>query len=160
MRMASPLPLTPVPALRSLPSVALSSDTVKSNCMIPFWLVVFKRPAGRLLWPGLAGNYGPAGRGKRLYADVRIFDPVQRKVPVVFCRINSCFISLLPVLCAVFPHGRAYMSHSAEFLKLVPFYTHFRKNSAESQAKLPVCALPRCGTKRSNRGQLCLSRVW
>ena len=23
---------------------------------------------GRQLWPGLAGNYGPAGRGKRLYA--------------------------------------------------------------------------------------------
>ena len=40
--------------------------------MIPFWLVVFKRPAGRLLWPGLAGNYGPAGRGKRLYATIYV----------------------------------------------------------------------------------------
>ena len=27
--------------------------------MIPFWLAVFKRPAGRLLWPGLAAYYGP-----------------------------------------------------------------------------------------------------
>lgn len=58
MLLASPFPLTSVPALRSHLCVALSSDTVKSKIMIPFWLVIFKRLAGRLLWPGLAGENG------------------------------------------------------------------------------------------------------
>ena len=66
--LASPFPLTSVPALRSHLCVALSSDTVKSETMIPSRAEYFKQPAGRLLWPGLAGNYDPAGRGKRLYA--------------------------------------------------------------------------------------------
>lgn len=39
--------------------------------MIPFRIVLFKRPAGRLLRPGLAGYYGPAGRGKRPYAAIK-----------------------------------------------------------------------------------------
>ena len=68
--LASPFPLTSVPALRSHLCVALSSDTVKSETMIPSRAEYFKQPAGRLLWPGLAGNYDPAGRGKRLYASM------------------------------------------------------------------------------------------
>ena len=51
MHLASPFPLTPVPALRSLLSVVLSSDTVKSMFMIPLRNVNFKPPAGRQLWP-------------------------------------------------------------------------------------------------------------
>ena len=70
--LASPFPLTSVPALRSHLCVALSSDTVKSETMIPSRAEYFKQPAGRLLWPGLAGNYDPAGRGKRLYAEPHI----------------------------------------------------------------------------------------
>lgn len=66
--MAPLFPLTSMPALRSHLCVALSSDTVKSILMIPFRTTIIKRPAGRQLWPELAGNYGPAGRGKRLYA--------------------------------------------------------------------------------------------
>ena len=93
MHMASPLPLTPVPALRSLPSVALSSDTVKSSCMILFWLAVFKRPAGRLLWPGLAGNYGPAGRGNRLYAEEEQMCEEHKKVH------TPCPCAVLHCLC-------------------------------------------------------------
>jgi len=58
--------------------------------MIPFWLAVFKRPAGRLLWPGLAGNYGPAGRGKRLYASEK-YDLFERKESR---NVNDCIDEL------------------------------------------------------------------
>ena len=51
MLLASPFPLTSVPALRSHLCVALSSDTVKSILMIPRIPLNFK-----LL---LSGNYGP-----------------------------------------------------------------------------------------------------
>lgn len=82
MHMASPLPLTSVPALGSLPSVALSSDTVKSKEMLPWPVASFKRFTGRLLWPCLAGDYDPVGRGKRLYAWLKYFGQYWLILPV------------------------------------------------------------------------------
>jgi hypothetical protein len=37
--------------------------------MIPRFPLFFKRPAGRQLWPCLAGNYDPAGRRTRPFAE-------------------------------------------------------------------------------------------
>ena len=48
---------------------------------------------GRQLWPGLAGNYGPAGRGKRLYAfvGVCVTEPVTWVFMTVFLLIVYSF---------------------------------------------------------------------